>query len=177
MRQTILTAFAIAFLAGAAQAAEFEGCAMTGPMRSTTLEDARANSDCEKKNDGQDTINECELYRFVLSQATLTEAYNRALPAIAKFKRPALDKAKTDFKASFSRSQAAWCAYREASCTFDADSLEGGSMQPMIAFSCRREKNEARIKALDTLVTCYQGGDCQWPPLLYRYEMFPSEAP
>ncbi len=177
MHHTVLTAFAIAFLAGAAQAAEFEGCAMTSPIRPTTLEDARAHSDCEKKVIGQDTINDCALYRFVLSQATLTEAYNRALPAVAKFERPAQDDAKTDLKASFAKSQAAWCAYREASCTFDADSLEGGSMQPMIAFSCRREKNEARIKALNTLVTCYQGGNCQWPPLLYMYEMFPGEAP
>jgi uncharacterized protein YecT (DUF1311 family) len=177
MRNSLLAALAIAFLTGAAQAAELEGCAMTGPMRTTSLEDARANSDCEKKVDGQDTINDCALYRFVLSQATLTEAYNRAFPAVAKFKPAVRDHAKTDLEASFAKSQAAWCAYREASCTFDADSLEGGSMQPMIAFSCRREKNEARIKALDTLATCYQGGDCQWPPLLYMYELSPNAPP
>ena len=77
MRHAVLTAFAIAFLAGTAQAAEFESCAMTGPMRPTSIEDARANSDCEKKVSGQDTINDCALYRFVLPQATLTDAYNR----------------------------------------------------------------------------------------------------
>jgi len=141
----------------------------------TTLEGAKAHSDCEKKVGGQeDRINECALYRFVLSQAALTEAYNRALTAIAKFDQPARD---DDIKASFAKSQAAWCAYREASCDFDADSLGGGSMTPEISFLCRSKRNEARIKALGTLTTCVSGGDCQMPPLFYMYELFPGEHP
>ena len=150
---------------------------MTGAMRPTSLTEAIANRDCEKKNLSQNGINECELDLFVMSEVALTDAYNRAVPAVAKFERPAQEDAKTDIKESFVKSQQAWCAYRGASCIFDSDSLEGGSMEPGISFSCRRKRNEARIKALNVLTTCYTGGDCQTPPLLYMYELFPDDRP
>jgi hypothetical protein len=48
-------------------------------------------------------------------------------------------------------------------------------MAPEVDASCRRERNQLRLAALDTLARCYDGAECQSPLFLYMYELHPDE--
>lgn len=42
----------------------------------------------------------------------------------------------------------AWIAFRDAECTYEAQAVEGGSMQPMVYANCLQSLTEDRIKQL-----------------------------
>lgn len=46
-------------------------------------------------------------------------------------------------------SEKAWIAFRDAECKYQASSVEGGSMQPMVYANCLQSLTEDRIKQLE----------------------------
>jgi uncharacterized protein YecT (DUF1311 family) len=48
-----------------------------------------------------------------------------------------------------------WIKFRDAHCEFAASGFEGGSMQPLIQYSCLLEITEERTKHLENLLSDY----------------------
>lgn len=46
------------------------------------------------------------------------------------------------------KAQRAWVSYKEAHCKYDESFYEGGSMQPLVYYTCLQEVTEERIKQL-----------------------------
>ena len=123
---------------------------------------AMERKDCSKAAN-QIELNECMFHRRIQSEVSLRNATDLLLTR--------LEPAESDH---FKRAQAAWCAYRDAACEFDAPSGAAGSMIPQLHHQCRAARNAAREKAIVTLSECIAHGDCERPLLFFVYEVGPG---
>lgn len=57
----------------------------------------------------------------------------------------------------FNASQAAWEAFRDAACAFEASGVEGGSAYSMVVSGCLATLTEARYRAVAELAGCEEG--------------------
>ena|SRR5579859_1124471 len=75
--------------------------------------------------------------------------------------------------AELERVQVAWRKYRDAHCAWDAEAVEGGSVQPAWQDSCIAELTESRINELKSSLCEGGGDDC---PAAHRYDT-PKKRP
>jgi len=115
--------------------------------------------DC-KSTTNQMELNKCLAHRRIQSEVSLRDALDLLLAR--------LDAADRD---RFRRTHAAWCAYRDAACDFDAPSGALGSMMPALRQQCRAARNMAKEKAVVTLSECIAHGNCENPHLFFVYEV------
>lgn len=111
----------------------------------------------------QREINECLGQRRFQSEISLRKSLDHLL---ATLDAPDRDR--------FRRAHAAWCAYRDAACDFDAPSDAMGSMLPGLRQQCRAARNMAKEKAVLTLSNCIAHGGCENPLLFFIYEVRPG---
>jgi uncharacterized protein YecT (DUF1311 family) len=127
--------------------------------------------DCETRHGTQIDANACEADLYELSTALLAQAVGRVQALIEGEKEPVTVDYPRQHAQAFDRAQQAWCAARDANCDFDVDALGGGTMSGMVNSSCRRNRNLARVKALEALAKCLQENNCGRPLLLYPFEL------
>jgi uncharacterized protein YecT (DUF1311 family) len=53
--------------------------------------------------------------------------------------------------------QRAWIAYRDAECDFSSSAVEGGSIYPVIATTCRDKLTQRRIEDFKSYLSCDEG--------------------
>ena len=58
----------------------------------------------------------------------------------------------------FDRSQAAWETYRRSACDFEGSGLSRGSVQTMVVSECRETLTKERLRYIEALITCKEGG-------------------
>jgi len=86
----------------------------------------------------QQAMNACAIGDFEAADAALNAAYKRAM-AVAK--DMGVD---TQLRAA----QRAWIPYRDAACATDADIFEGGSLRPLILYTCLAALTQERTRHL-----------------------------
>ena len=89
----------------------------------------RAQAACP--GDTQMEMNDCAAHDFDKADKRLNQAYKRLE------KTPELIAA-----------EKAWIAFRDAECKYQAQAVEGGSMQPMVYANCLQSLTENRIKQI-----------------------------
>ena len=89
----------------------------------------RAQAACP--GDTQMEMNDCAAQDFDKADKRLNQAYKRLE------KTPELIAA-----------EKAWIAFRDAECKYQAQAVEGGSMQPMVYANCLQSLTENRIKQI-----------------------------
>ncbi|THD59787.1 lysozyme inhibitor LprI family protein [Phenylobacterium sp.] len=93
-------------------------------------------------------LNQLAAANFRKADAQLNALYRRVtnhLPAGAKAKLVA--------------SQRLWISFRDAECRFRAESVAGGSAQPMVFAGCQATLTRERIKSLSAVTVGCQEGD------------------
>lgn len=60
-------------------------------------------------------------------------------------------KLSSEHKQKLKAAQLAWIQFRDAHCDCQAFTFDGGTMQPLIKFSCLESETNARIKQLKLL--------------------------
>ena len=55
------------------------------------------------------------------------------------------------------KAQKAWIGYKEGHCNYEESFYEGGSMQPLVYYTCLQEVTEERIKQLKTSIDEIKG--------------------
>jgi len=98
---------------------------------------ARAQGGACAAPDTQLALNECAAERAT--------AADRRLRALLAELRPTLDSGSA---ARLRAVQIRWVRYRDAHCAWDAEAVEGGSMQPMVYATCLWTLTEERIRTL-----------------------------
>ncbi|NOT58838.1 MAG: DUF1311 domain-containing protein [Acidobacteria bacterium] len=89
----------------------------------------------------QNTMNRCAQEEFQKADAALNKAYQQLLP-----------KLEAAHKEKLKMAQRAWIAFRDAHCECEAFAFDGGSMQPLIRFSCMAAETNARTKQLQAML-------------------------
>lgn len=56
-------------------------------------------------------------------------------------------------KALFIKAQKDWLKFRDSHCNFEIEQFKGGSIQPLILYSCLEEKTKQRINDLNAILT------------------------
>jgi uncharacterized protein YecT (DUF1311 family) len=123
------------------------------------------SEDLTSRKDCAASANEMDLQRCLARRRVQTEvSLRKALDVL----RARLEPADRD---RFNRAHAAWCAYRDAVCDFDAPPDAVGSMIPGLQQQCRAARNIAKEKAIVTLSECIAHDNCGRPQLLFAYEV------
>ena len=104
----------------------------------------------------QTTMNICAGKEFEAADKALNAAYREIVGRIG-------DDHET--KASLTAAQRAWIAFRDGECAFQAKSVEGGSIYPLIVAGCKTALTEARTQQIKTYLDCEEGDmSCPVPP-------------
>jgi uncharacterized protein YecT (DUF1311 family) len=85
----------------------------------------------------QQEMNRCAAEEYKKADAELNKVYQQLLP---KLEAPHKEKLKT--------AQRTWLAFRDAHCDYEAFIFEGGTMQPLIQYSCLEAVTRDRTKQL-----------------------------
>ncbi len=96
---------------------------------------AQANT-CQDPQD-QSTMNRCAHESWERVDRTLNQTYQSAIVRLNPAQQQQLVAA-----------QQAWIAFRDRHCTFTAGTFEGGSMQPLIEWSCKESVTQERLNDL-----------------------------
>jgi uncharacterized protein YecT (DUF1311 family) len=83
----------------------------------------------------QSAINQCAMEEFKKADAELNKVFQQLL-------------LKTDRQEKLKAAQRAWVAFRDAGCEYDASEAEGGSMEPLVRYSCYAEATKTRTNQL-----------------------------
>lgn len=85
----------------------------------------------------QNEMNRCAADEYKKADAELNKVYQQLLPKI-----------EGEHKEKLRLAQRAWIAFRDAHCEYEAFAFEGGTMQPLIRFSCLETATRERTKQL-----------------------------
>ena len=85
----------------------------------------------------QNEMNRCAADEHKKADAELNRVYQQLLP-----------KLEGEHKEKLKVAQRAWIAFRDAHCEYEAFAFDGGSMQPLIRFSCLEAVTRERTKQL-----------------------------
>jgi len=96
---------------------------------------AQANT-CQDPQD-QSTMNRCAHESWERVDRTLTQTYQSAIVRLSSAQQQQLVAA-----------QQAWIAFRDRHCAFTSGAFEGGSMQPLIEWSCKESVTQERLNDL-----------------------------
>lgn len=102
--------------------------------------------DCSAPMD-QHSMNQCAEREY--------QAADRALNARYQATRKAITAVDPEADRLLVTAQKAWITYRDAHCRTSAQSNKGGSMEPLMWFSCLARTTEARTKDLKDLAGDY----------------------
>lgn len=86
----------------------------------------------------QHAMNMCAVQEFEAADAALNTAYKRAMSAARDM----------GIDAQLRQAQRAWLPYRDAACAAEADIFEGGSLRPLILYSCMAALTNERTRHL-----------------------------
>ena len=104
----------------------------------------------------QSEMNDCAGRNYGAADKELNRVYRAVVDRLA---------GDADGLGKLKAAERAWVAYREASCTFEAMSVEGGSIYPMIWLGCREQLTTERTAVLDRYLACQEGDlSCPLPP-------------
>lgn len=104
----------------------------------------------------QTTMNICAGKEFEAADKALNAAYREIVGRIG-------DDHET--RASLTAAQRAWIAFRDGECAFQAKSVEGGSIYPLIVADCKTALTEARTGQFKAYLDCEEGDmSCPVPP-------------
>ena len=85
----------------------------------------------------QSEMNQCAFDEYKKADAELNHVYQQLLPKLEAAHQEKLKAA-----------QRAWVTFRDADCEYEAFAFEGGSMQPLIRYSCLETATKARTAQL-----------------------------
>jgi uncharacterized protein YecT (DUF1311 family) len=85
----------------------------------------------------QSEMNQCAYEEYKKADAELNKTYQQLLPKLEAARQERLKTA-----------QRAWIAFRDADCEYEAAEYEGGSMQPLIRYSCLESATRNRTAQL-----------------------------
>lgn len=97
---------------------------------------AAQTSACQDPQD-QATMNRCAYESWERVDRTLNQTYQSTIARLNAGQQQQLVAA-----------QQAWIAFRDRHCTFAAGTFEGGSMQPLIEWSCKESTTQERLNDL-----------------------------
>lgn len=109
----------------------FQAAAQKAPAKK-----AAPKSPCADAQD-QHTMNRCAQEEFQKADAELNKVYQQLLL-----------KLETAHKEKLRLAQRAWVVFRDAHCDCESFAFEGGSMQPLLRFSCLAQVTRDRVKQL-----------------------------
>ena len=95
----------------------------------------------------QGDMNECFVKAYKKTDAKLNRVYQALLKK--------LDDAPT--QKLLRDAQRAWLTYRNTQCTFETSDSNGGGIHPTASAHCLDEKTAARVKELESQLTCEEG--------------------
>ena len=85
----------------------------------------------------QSAMNQCAIDEYKKADAELNRVYQQLLPKLEATHQEKLKAA-----------QRAWISFRDADCEYEAFAFEGGSMQPLIRYSCLEAATKTRTNQL-----------------------------
>ena len=85
----------------------------------------------------QNDMNRCAADEYKKADAELNKVYQQLVP-----------KLEGEHKEKLKVAQRAWIAFRDAHCEYEAFAFDGGSMQPLIRYSCLEAVTRERTKQL-----------------------------
>ena len=97
----------------------------------------RAGRDACDDPQTQTEMNICADKRFKAADAALNRVYNQLA-----------SKLEADARAKLKAAEVSWLKYRDDNCDYEAAPFEGGTMQPLILFSCMERMTKARTEEL-----------------------------
>lgn len=104
----------------------------------------------------QATMNACASKEFEAADKALNAAYHEVVRRIGS---------DHETRSALKTAQRAWIAFRDGECAFQANSVEGGSIYPMIVAGCETTLTEARTEQLKSYLDCEEGDmSCPVPP-------------
>lgn len=77
--------------------------------------------------------------------------YKKADAELNKVYQQTMAKLSVEHKLKLKAAQQAWIQFRDAHCECDAFTFDGGTMQPLIKYTCLEEETRHRIKQLKSL--------------------------
>ena len=109
------------------------------PMAKTAKPAAKKPAECADLQT-QSGMNRCAFYKYQKADEALNKAYQETMNLY-----------QPDHKAKLKAAQLAWIQFRDAHCDCEAFTYEGGTIQPLIKYSCLETITNARIKQLKAL--------------------------
>ncbi|MBS1789537.1 MAG: DUF1311 domain-containing protein [Acidobacteria bacterium] len=85
-------------------------------------------------------MNRCALYKYQKADEALNKSYQETMNVV-----------QPDLKPKLKAAQQAWIQFRDAHCECEAFIYEGGTIQPLIKYSCLETVTIARTKQLKAL--------------------------
>lgn len=89
----------------------------------------------------QAEMNQTAMKDYKASDAKMTSMYKKVMAGMD-----------VNGKKLLVNAQRAWIKYKEAHCASASNEYEGGSMKPLILYSCLKEMTDARIEQLKSLL-------------------------
>lgn len=89
----------------------------------------------------QAELNQTAKKDFELADAELNKVYKEVIKLLSEKEKQLLIKAQRD-----------WIKFRDSHCEFEANEYEGGSIQPLIYYSCLTERTKNRIEDLKSIM-------------------------
>jgi len=88
----------------------------------------------------QGDMNRCAVEEYKKADEDLNRVYQQTMAKLSE-----------EHKLKLKAAQLAWIQFRDADCDCEAFTYEGGSMQPLIKFTCLASSTKARIQNLKSL--------------------------
>ena len=88
----------------------------------------------------QSGMNRCAMYKYQRADEELNKIYPQTM-----------GKLPPEHQQKLKTAQLAWIQFRDAHCDCEAFTYEGGSIQPLIKYSCLETETRSRIKQLKSL--------------------------
>lgn len=108
---------------------------------------AGAAEDCNKAPT-QSAMTECEVKAYEEADHKLNEVYKQTAARLADL---------PEVKASLTKAQRAWIAFRDADCEFTNAQAGGGSLYATLINQCLTEATNRRIETLQGYLDCEEG--------------------
>ena len=96
----------------------------------------------------QFSMNVCATYHYVVEDLNLNDLYSQAIAKVRS----------TPAEPLLRKSQKAWLIYRDASCEYESQGVEGGSMHGAYALECMKNLTSERAQHLEKYVKCTSAG-------------------
>lgn len=94
---------------------------------------------------------------FAQTQAEMSQTaindYKKVDSELNKVYKEAFKNITTNEKKLLIIAQKNWILFRDSKCKFEAEQFDGGSIQPLIKYTCLKETTEARIEDLKLIVS------------------------